>query len=475
MSQPATPTPSPTPTPTPTVTLTVASGRLDRTAYVFEERTTSVLGRSRECSPRLPDDEHHRTVSRHHCLLDINPPAIRVRDFGSLNGTYVNGRKIGQRAKDETPEEAAAQTHPEHDLTDGDEIRIGDTVLRVDIHAGDTVSRARCAKCAREVGHEVAGRPGDYLCAACQAQPAAMLRMLLDMARSGDSGHPEHSGHSQLDAIAGYTLLQELGRGGMGVVHLARHESSGKRVALKVMLPRVATRPEARERFLREVALTKALRHPNIAALEGSGFRGGVFFFTTEYCDGGGLDTLLRRSGGRLPVPEAVRLTRQALAGLAHAHSQGVVHRDLSPSNILLHKSADGSLTAKISDFGLAKAFDRAGLSGLTRTGEAAGKPWFMLARQVINFKDSRPGGDVWALAACLYTMLTGAHPRNFPRGEDPWRIVLESPAVPVRDRDPSVPRPLADVIDRALREKPDFGFPTAPELEQALQAAMPT
>ncbi|MFC9243302.1 protein kinase [Streptomyces sp. NPDC057136] len=446
----------------PTVTLTLVSGHLDRTDHVFDERSTSVVGRSRDCSPRLPNDEHHRTVSRHHCLLDINPPVIRIRDFGSLNGTYVNGLKIGQRAQDESPEEAATQTFPEHDLTDGDEIRIGDTVFRVDIHAEDTVTHAQCAKCRREVSDEVGGRPGEYLCAACQASPSGILRMLLDLA---------HSGHAELHAIAGYTLLQELGRGGMGVVHLARHESSGKEVALKVMLPRVATRPEARQRFLREVALTKALRHPNIAALEGAGFVNGIFFFTTEYCTGGSVDVLLQRRGGRLPVDEAVGLALQALDGLEHAHRQGVVHRDLSPSNILLHRDTDGSMTAKISDFGLAKAFDRAGLSGLTRTGEAAGKPWFMPAQQVINFKDAKPTGDVWALAACLYNMLTGAYPRDFPRGEDPWRIVLESPAVPVREREPDVPQALAGVIDQALREKPEFGFHSAAELRLALLA----
>ncbi|MER5790807.1 protein kinase [Streptomyces sp. NPDC001980] len=447
----------------PTVTLTLVSGHLDRSAYVFEERGTSIVGRSGDCSPQLPNDEHHRTVSRHHCLLDVNPPAIRIRDFGSLNGTYLNGCKIGQRAKDETPEEAAAQTHPEHDLTDGDRIRIGDTVFRVDIHAEDTVTRVRCARCGLDVGDEAGFLPGDYLCAACQARPGAILRMLLDLA---------HPGHTELDVIAGYTLLQELGRGGMGVVHLARHESSGKEVALKVMLPRVATRPEARARFLREAALTKALRHPNIAALEGAGYCDGVFFFTTEYCSVGGLDTLLRRSGGRLPVGEAVDFAVQALRGLEAAHGQGVVHRDLSTSNILLHKAPDGSLTAKISDFGLAKAFDRAGLSGLTRTGDAMGKPRFMPARQVTNFKDAKPGVDVWALAACLYNMLTGVFPRDFPRGEDPWRIVLESPAVPVREREPDVPQALADVIDQALWEEPEFGFHSAADLRQALLEA---
>ncbi|HUR07787.1 MAG TPA: protein kinase, partial [Nonomuraea sp.] len=95
----------------------------------------------------------------------------------------------------------------------------------------------------------------------------------------------------------------------------------------------------------------------------------------------------MNRRGGRLPAAEAVHLALQALEGVGHAHEQGVVHRDLSPQNILLSKAADGSLVAKVGDFGLAKAFDQAGLSGLTRTGTAAGKPWYMPRQQVINFR----------------------------------------------------------------------------------------
>ncbi|MGW7362012.1 protein kinase domain-containing protein [Streptomyces sp. NPDC054841] len=447
----------------PTVTLTLVEGRLDRAEYVFEERSTSVLGRARDCSPRLPNDEHHRTVSRHHCLLDINPPAIRVRDFGSLNGTYVNGRKIGQRRNDETPEEGAAQSFPEYDLLEGDEIKVGGTVFRVGIQVQHTLERIQCRKCGRDVSGEAGVRTGEYLCASCQAEPAAMLRLLLDLAR------PEHP---ELSSIAGYTLLKELGRGGMGAVHLARHESTGKEVALKVMLPRVAVRAEARARFLREVAITQALSHPNIATLHSAGFSNGTFFFTNEYCTGGSLDLLVDRNDGRLPADEAVRLVLQALEGLDHAHRQGVVHRDLSPSNILLHTAADGSTTAKISDFGLGKAFDQAGFSGLTRTGDTAGKPWFMPRQQVSNFKNATPAGDVWALAACLYHILSGEYPRDFAPGKDVWQVVLDSPAVPIHEREPSVPQALANVIDKALQEEPAPGFQTAVELRQALLAA---
>src|SRR3954447_24422516 len=98
------------------VTLTVTKGKLEGEEFVFNERTTCIIGRAKDCSPRVPNDQDHKTISRHHCLLDINPPDIRVRDFGSLNGTAVNGQKIGQREKHHTREEAAQIVSQEHDL-----------------------------------------------------------------------------------------------------------------------------------------------------------------------------------------------------------------------------------------------------------------------------------------------------------------------------------------------------------------------
>src|ERR1700683_5442552 len=112
------------------ITLRITQGSLSGIEFAFDESNSCVIGRATDCSPRVPDDSAHRTVSRHHCLLDINPPDIRVRDFGSLNGTYVNGKKIGQREKGTSPEEASDVSFPEHDLKHGDEIQVGDTVFR---------------------------------------------------------------------------------------------------------------------------------------------------------------------------------------------------------------------------------------------------------------------------------------------------------------------------------------------------------
>ncbi len=451
-----------------TVTLTIIRGPLKGASFIFDERTTSILGRAADCSPRLPDDDDHRTVSRHHCLLDINPPDIRIRDFGSLNGTYLNGGKIGQRGPGQTPQDAAAVVFPEHDLADGDQIRLGDTVVEVRVHRPTpppdrrnlphTRILPRCTQCGREVGSEITARDGAYVCPDCQSDPDTIIHHLLERANSGEPN---------LTALAGYTLLRELGRGGMGRVYLARHATTGEHVALKMMLPKVAASTEATSRFLREIEVTKRLRHSHIAGLHDAGSANGVFFFTTEYCAGGSLHQLIARRGGTIPLSEALPLALQALEGLAYAHNRGIVHRDITPHNILL--TDDHPPRAKLADFGLAKAFDQAGLSGLTRTGTAAGKPLFMPYQQIVNFKHARPAVDVWALAACLYHMLTGTYPRDFPANKDPWQIVLQTEPVPIRQREPSVPSPLARVIDRALRDRPEIGFSSADDLRHAL------
>src|SRR3954464_10584915 len=131
---------------TATVTLRLVRGRLESTEDEFAARTNRGLRRADDCAPRLPDDGDHRTVSRHHCLLDINPPDARIRDFGSLNGTFVNGVKIGQRRPGQSPEEAGHDRFPELDLKDGDEIVLGNTAIHVTI----TVPR-HCEDCGREL------------------------------------------------------------------------------------------------------------------------------------------------------------------------------------------------------------------------------------------------------------------------------------------------------------------------------------
>jgi eukaryotic-like serine/threonine-protein kinase len=452
-----------------TITLAIIRGPLTGTEFVFSERTTIILGRAADCRPRLPDDEHHRTVSRHHCLIDINPPTSRVRDFGSLNGTYLNRVRIGQRDQLDPPPGHMVGAFPEHDLVDGDEIRLGSTVFTVRVRhtpppgrqgAPNTKILPRCAQCGRDLDAPLDGWIGEQVCPDCRSDIDTLAKRLLDRADHDELG---------LASIAGHTLVRELGRGGMGRVYLARHTATDEYFALKMMLPAIAASTEAKTRFLREIEITKALRHPHIAALRAAGSSGGVFFFTTEYCRGGSLQQLIADRGGKLGVSEALPLALQALEALDYAHEQGVVHRDLTPQNILLTDHTPRRV--KLADFGLAKAFDLAGLSGLTRTGTAAGKPYFLPYQQIVNFRSAGPPVDVWALAACLYYMLTGTYPRSFPADKDPWQVVLQTPPVPIRRREPTLPAQLAHIIDTALRDWPDIGSTSARDLHQTLQA----
>jgi serine/threonine protein kinase len=160
-----------------------------------------------------------------------------------------------------------------------------------------------------------------------------------------------------------------------------------------------------------------------------------------------------------------VRLMSDVLAGLAFAHDRGFVHRDLKPDNVLL--AEDG--TARIGDFGLAKSFQNAGLSGMTATGAVAGTYHFMPREQLTSFRAARPESDVWSAAATFYYLLTGELARNFDDQSDPLATILRGGVVPLRQRDPALPEELAAVLDRALTDDPALRYPTAGDFARAL------
>jgi serine/threonine protein kinase len=277
--------------------------------------------------------------------------------------------------------------------------------------------------------------------------------------------------------IKGYQVVRPLGHGGMGAVWLSRKEPSDELTALKVMLPGVAADQRSVMRFLQEINITRALRHPNVVRLIETGYQRGTFYLALDYCDGGSVGALLKARGSAFPVDDAVAIILQALDGLHYAHTvfgagKPLIHRDLKPDNLFLAGSG-GSRVAKIGDYGLAKALDDTGLSGLTRTGETAGTPFFMPRQQVLHFKNPTPDLDVWALAASLYQMLTRRPPRHFRPNVDRWVTVLETDAIPILKRCPTIPPRLAEVIDHALTEKPAIGFKTAAEFKKALMNAV--
>ncbi len=444
------------------LTLTITAGpKAGEKPFVFEEHDTLLFGRMADCQVCLPEDKY---LSRHHFILEVNPPDARVRDLGSLHGTYINGRKYGGREKGETPEEGAKREYPQVDLHDGDEIKVGKTVFRVRVESAGLVGMVRCQRCGKDVSVEVgAGRQGDYMCQACrqeiEADSDALLKNLLDQAQS----------QRQVGVnIPDYQIVRELGKGGMGLVYLARHKKDSRQVALKVMLSKVAVDDVARLRFLREMEATRTLRHQHIVEFLEGGAQGSVFYFLLEFCEGGDVADLMERRGGRLTLDEAGPIMLQALEGLAYVHEKGFVHRDLKPQNILL-KGGEGHWSVKVSDLGLAKSFEQAGFSGMTVTGDVAGTPPFMPREQVINFKRFKPVSDVWAMGATCYNMLTGSYPRNFRREVDPLEVILNGEIVPIRQRDARIPARVAEVIDRSLVNDVNRRYQNAGEMYEAL------
>ena len=444
------------------ITLTITEGPLSGKQYDFDSRSTCIIGRNHDCNLQLAN-QVDMTISRYHCLLDINPPDIRVRDLGSLNGTFVNGKKIGQRKRNQTAKEGLKLNLPEYDLQNGDEIKLGDICFQIRIDT-DTEDLQESLP----VNQEIVNEKPNFV---------TLIHKLLDLAHQGDEN---------LQIVSCYNFVKSLGKSSFGEVFLAENSKERKFVAIKLMSPAVTGKKAAIVKFLEESENTQYLEHPNVVRLLDYGFAEETFFFVMEYCEGGNLWDLMQKTGWRLSLNVAIDIIIQVLDGLTYTHNAeipyvklpngtigkgtGFVHRNLNPNNILI-TYVNNKIVAKIGDYGLAKAFDLAGLSGQTLTGNQMGTPTFIPRQQVLDFQNSQPEVDVWATAACLYNMLTGYFPRNFTG--DPWLAVLQNDPVPIHKRNPKIPKRLAQVIDSALVEKPSITFQTAEEFKQALIKSM--
>jgi len=203
--------------------------------------------------------------------------------------------------------------------------------------------------------------------------------------------------------LLGYTILREIGEGGMGKVYLAENQMIGQQVAIKILDPILARNPDLRERFAQEARIQVALQHQNIVRVLNAQSSEELSFLIMEYIDGQSLDKVLKRRG-KLSVDESIKIFSQVLDGVGYAHDKGVIHRDLKPSNIMV--CADG--TTKVTDFGIAKVL---GDTKLTRTGTSMGSPDYMSPEQVLGKKDIDHRTDIYSLGATLYEMLTGRPP----------------------------------------------------------------
>ena len=273
--------------------------------------------------------------------------------------------------------------------------------------------------------------------------------------------------HAQLEAdLAGrYTLVRQLGRGGMATVFLATDVKHDRSVALKVLDQHLAE-SLGPERFQREIRLAARLQHPHVLTVFDSGEAAGHLWFTMPYVEGESLRDRLEREG-QLPLADALRIARQAASALHYAHEQGVVHRDVKPENLLLTGGGD----VLVADFGIARPIEQAN-ERLTQTGFGVGTPAYMSPEQATAEPDVDARTDVYSLGAVLFEMLAGEPPYRAPTAAAIMARQLSGPVPSVRLARAEVLPAVDAVVQRALATERDERFASAEEMSGALEHA---
>jgi Protein kinase domain len=264
--------------------------------------------------------------------------------------------------------------------------------------------------------------------------------------------------------IGQYTIVRELGRGGMGRVYLAKGSRPERMVALKALSPDFTASPSYRERFEREANAAAALNHPGICTIHVLEEHDGELFIVSEFLDGHTLREEVR--GPRPSASEVVGLAQELAAALAHAHDKGVTHRDLKPENIM--RTREGRL--KILDFGLARmqASAAAGTVHVTQPGTLTGTPAYMSPEQ-LNGQAADSRSDVFAFGIVLYEYASATHPFKAVTPLALAGRILESAADPIGNYRQDLPSVVVDVIERCLAKSPSDRFATAGEIVRAL------
>ncbi len=260
--------------------------------------------------------------------------------------------------------------------------------------------------------------------------------------------------------FADYELLEEIARGGMGVVYKARQRSLNRTVAVKMILAGHLASLADHERFHAEAEAAANLDHPGIVPVFQVGEHEGQHFYSMGFVDG---QTLTERlAQGPVAPREAALLARDVAEAVQYAHSQGVVHRDLKPGNILLDRAG----RPRVADFGLAKRV--ASETHLTMTGQVLGTPSFMPPEQARGQTDEiGPSADIYALGAVLYAMLTGRPPFQAATSLDTLNQVLTRDPVPPRQLNAQVPPDLETIVLKCLEKSPARRYRSGQESER--------
>ncbi len=419
----------------PAVVIRVVAGPHAGAEFAFRQYETFFVGRSTRAQLRVQGDPH---FSRFHFRLEVNPPFCHLIDLGSRNGTFVNGKPVR-----------------ECDLHHGDVISGGVTELRIDSSLLENTAILSPEPVAEAPIQPPAKEESTRTPAACASAAERQMPFSPDNLE-----------------IPGYELHEILKRTDIGVVHRAVKQSTRRECALKVMPPSGAVSEKMLQIFLRECSLLGQLNHPHIVRFLDQGSAGGCLYLATEYFPTISLVDHIRKRSLQARIRICCGLMLQILDALQYAHSRSLVHRDIRPDSISVSRD-DKALTARLSDFGVAKRFIDAGFSQITRAGDVVGSLPFMPPEQFVNSREVRPTCDLYAAGATLYSWLTGSTPHDFPREKNQFLVVLEDQPVPISQRIPDIPPPLSAFLDRALARRPEDRFSSAQEMQYVLQGVV--
>ena len=471
------------------VELHVTTGPAAGRHFHFHKPDCFLFGRAKDAHISLPNDLY---VSRQHFFLEISPPLCKLRDLHSKNGVFVNGVRYGGRVP--LPKGIKQAPINEVLLKHGDKIIVGDTCITVSIEIDKASLKTaaydtpvRCSLCKKDVSQETQefddASLQHYVCLACRGKiiithgttPKKMFRTSSD---TSSTNRPS----STFPQIEGFQIEQKIGQGTMGTVYKARETTNGKLVAIKKFHPHTSLDDEKLRLLQRELLIIQQLRHKHIVQFFGYKRTGNSLYFIFEYVEGITLRKLMLSHQGRVPLEEAIQIFWGSLEGLAFAHRakissrtlngdlqtwEGIVHRELSPQNILLSKQGS-EWVPKITDFKLYRSFEEAGITSITAPEDLLGAPMYWPREHLTHYKHVSPATDVFSLAAIFYEMITGSWVRDgfqalfdrckqngcLPSISDYLHVIVTNPPVPIRKRNPNIPETLAEVIDKALKER---------------------